>query len=392
MTVTIDLGRLRAIATRSIEVIVTNQDASGAYLASPSFPVYRFSWLRDGAFIADAMSRAGQIASAEAFFKWCAKVVLDRRDRIESLIARGQAHQPIDPKEFLHARFTVAGEESGQDWTNFQLDGYGAWVWALDAHLKRHGRPVAPFLEGAALSTRYVAAFWCYPSYDWWEEHLNERHSSTLAALYAGLAAAATWEEVGGNERETVATAAAAIRDTVRADAASLGHLAKWLGADDVDASLLAAGVPFGLVTPDDPLMTATVDAIESALVVDRGVHRYLKDTYYGGGRWLLLAALLGWHYTRVGRTDLAWAELTWVAQQATALGDLPEQVLDGVLNAAWVDEWVARWGPVATPLLWSHAMFLTLALELGAVHLSDLAVSPTIATPMADPAMPLRS
>ena len=29
-------------------------------------------------------------------------------------------------------------------------------------------------------------------------------------------------------------------------------------------------------------------------------------------------------------------------------------------------DEWVARWGPPPSPLLWSHAMFLDLALALG--------------------------
>ncbi len=27
---------------------------------------------------------------------------------------------------------------------------------------------------------------------------------------------------------------------------------------------------------------------------------------------------------------------------------------------------WIDRWGPVATPLLWSHAMVLRLGLELG--------------------------
>jgi hypothetical protein len=46
----------------------------------------------------------------------------------------------------------------------------------------------------------------------------------------------------------------------------------------------------------------------------------------------------------------------------------MPEQV-DGCLFAPDARlEWLDRWGPVATPLLWSHAMFLTLALELGAV------------------------
>ena len=381
MTVKADLDRLRAIAARSIDVITANQDASGAYVASPNLRVYRFSWLRDGAFIADAMSRAGQITSAEAFFGWCAKVVCDRGDRIESLVARGQAEEPIAATEFLHTRFTVAGEESGEEWPVFQPDGYGTWLWALDEHRRRHDRTVAPYLNGALLSARYVAAFWDHPSYDWWEEHFAERHTSTLAALYAGLAAVASWEGIAAGERTAFATAAATIRDTVRADARRVGHLPKWLGGDNVDGSLLAAGVPFGLVTADDPLMTATVEAVEAALVVDGGVYRYLEDTYYGGGQWLLLAAFLGWHHATLGRTDEAWAALTWIARQATANGDLPEQVLGQALAPARVDEWVSRWGPVATPLLWSHAMFLTLALELGAVSSRDLGDSSVGAT-----------
>ncbi len=374
MTPDTDIAHLRAIAARSIQVITDNQHAGGAYLASPNFPVYRFSWLRDGAFIADAMSRAGRIASAEAFFGWCAKVVQDRADRIEMLVARRRAGKPINAGEFLHARFTVTGEETGAEWADFQLDGYGAWLWALDAHRGRHGRTIERYLDGAALSARYVAAFWNDPSYDWWEEHPRERHSSTLAAVYAGLAAAASWDGISDNDRDAFARTSLVIRDTVRADAQRLGHLSKWLGGDNVDGSLLAAGVPFGVVAPDDPLMIATVEAVEAALVIDRGVHRYLGDTYYGGGRWLLLAAFLGWNRASVGRTDDALAELAWIARQAAPNGDLPEQVLDRVLAPAMIDDWMLRWGPVATPLLWSHAMYLTLALELRVVTPQDLA------------------
>jgi GH15 family glucan-1,4-alpha-glucosidase len=95
-------------------------------------------------------------------------------------------------------------------------------------------------------------------------------------------------------------------------------------------------------------------------------VHRYLEDTYYGGGEWLLLSALLGWHYASVGRLDAARAQLAWILEHATQDGDLPEQVADHLLAPGARQKWIDRWGPVATPLLWSHAMFLTLALELG--------------------------
>jgi len=47
------------------------------------------------------------------------------------------------------------------------------------------------------------------------------------------------------------------------------------------------------------------------------------------------------------------------VRAQARDNGDLPEQVTGASQFAAEVEPWLERWGPVATPLLWSHAMFL---------------------------------
>ena len=38
--------QLVAEAQRAVEIIKVNQDAGGAYLASPAFPVYRYSWFR----------------------------------------------------------------------------------------------------------------------------------------------------------------------------------------------------------------------------------------------------------------------------------------------------------------------------------------------------------
>ena len=363
--------RLRALAEHCLEVIGANQAPTGAYLASPSFPVYRYSWLRDGAFIADAMSRAGRVESADAFFRWCDRVIVARAGRIESLIERHAAGIPIAVPEFLPTRYTIDGAESGDDWTNFQLDGYGAWLWALVEHARRHERPLVA-LEGALLSARYITAFWDHPSYDWWEEYPDQRHCSTLAAIGGGLAALAAQTEVPASDRDTFTKVVTEIRACLVDEAAALRHLPKWLGGGAaVDASLVAVATPFDLLSPGDPIMAATLAHIERELVHDGGVHRYADDTYYGGGEWLLLAGLLGWHYSRLGRLGDARRELVWIADHATPGGDLPEQADEHLLAPVARDGWLRRWGPVATPLLWSHAMYLTLALELGVLESS---------------------
>ena len=222
----------RRLISRSIEIIRDGQAATGAYLASPTFPTYQFSWFRDGAFIADAMSRVGEIASAESFFGWCARILTDRRDVVLDLVARGgRSVEDVAPTEHLHTRYTVDGRESGQDWQDFQLDGYGAWLWALDEHARRHDRPRYPFLEGAELTVAYLCAFWSSPSYDWWEENGELRHPSSLAPIRAGLLAAASWPELDPALAERARTAAAEIEALVAAEGVHDGHLTKWLGS-----------------------------------------------------------------------------------------------------------------------------------------------------------------
>ncbi len=60
-----------------------------------------------------------------------------------------------------------------------------------------------------------------------------------------------------------------------------------------------------------------------------------------------------------------ARACLDWIAAHATPGGELPEQSQDHLLAPAMLEPWVEKWGAPPSPLLWAHAMFLTLAHEL---------------------------
>lgn len=363
-----EFDRMIHLAGRSVAVIEENQTSSGAYLASPTFSVYGYSWFRDGTFIAEAMSRAGRPDSAEAFFTWCSRVIVGHGAKIDGLIARSRAGVAIGIEEQLHARYAADGSESKDQWTNFQLDGYGAWLWALAAHVQRHGDDPERYCDGVALCVRYLCEFWREPCYDCWEENAEQRHISTLAAVFAGLEAASGWKMLSVGLRERAVEIAASIRKLVLQDGVRDGALVKWLGGEAIDASLLCCGVPFGLVPAAGPVMSNTVRKIEDHLA-HGGVHRYLGDSYFGGGEWVLLAAWLGWHYALTGRRDAALRQLEWVSDQANSAGELPEQVSKHLLQPEAFDEWTARWGPVATPLVWSHAMYLILALELGVVE-----------------------
>ncbi|MGH6945125.1 MAG: glycoside hydrolase family 15 protein, partial [Geminicoccaceae bacterium] len=144
------------------------------------------------------------------------------------------------------------------------------------------------------------------------------------------------------------------------------GAFTKHEGAGTVDANLLFLAVPEAVVPLDEPLFGRTLARIEGELV-HGGVHRYRADSFYGGGEWIVLTGFLGWCYARLGRRADAERCLAWIADQADPQGHLPEQVPHCLYDPAMLPVWERRWGRVATPLLWSHAMYLILADELSA-------------------------
>ena len=140
------------------------------------------------------------------------------------------------------------------------------------------------------------------------------------------------------------------------------------------EASLIGVATPYNLFDPDDPIMQATINHIENDLHrPNGGVYRYLADTYYGGGEWVILAAWLGWHYARCGKMARARDLLGWIESIVDANGHLPEQVSTNLLFPARFAEWETRWGPIARPLLWSHAMVLILYEAIGRNQEGDL-------------------
>jgi GH15 family glucan-1,4-alpha-glucosidase len=344
---------------RSIEIILENQTPSGAYVASPHFPTYHYCWFRDGSFSAYAMDLAGEHQSAARFHDWAARIVLTRAEVIQRAISRAQPNQPPVPEDQLHTRYTLEGEDgTREEWPNYQLDGLGTWLWALNEHLQGASRAVPQaWLKAAQLAGQYLQSLWRTPCYDCWEEFPDDIHPYTLASIYAGLKALS---HLDGRERgETLSD----LRDFLFQNAVYDGYFVKKVGSYTVDASLLGLAVPYQMV--DDPRYQATLQRIEASLVRGGGVHRYPTDTYYGGGEWLLLAGWLGWVYARQGQNEKVAQLAQWMEDNADQDGALPEQVPATLNDPNYYQPWLRRWGPSAHPLLWSHAKYIILRKEL---------------------------
>jgi GH15 family glucan-1,4-alpha-glucosidase len=251
------------------------------------------------------MSRTGETASAERFFDWCAGIV------------RANPAGPWDSRYRLDgSRDPVAW------WPHRQFDGLALWVWAMRAHVVRHGIE-SRWDDAADATSAFLANHWQEPCHDWWEEREGV-HAVTLGCIWAALG------------DDAIATAARERCEQERVDGSH--------------AFLVVLGLA------DEHVL----ERVERTL----GYHRHADDEYYGGGEWPVVAGLVGWARVTLGRD--AASQRDWIEAAADAGGALPEQTGE-LLRPDCYTEWVERWGPPASPLLWSHALYLILADVAGA-------------------------
>ncbi|MHB8296623.1 MAG: glycoside hydrolase family 15 protein, partial [Acidimicrobiales bacterium] len=171
------------LADRSIEVLLAGQAPTGAFIAAPDFEPYSYAWLRDGTFCAYALDLYGRHDEAAAFYTWVAKTLEPLAGRVDDLVQRAGAGKEIPAGDFLPTRFTLEGDALDDGWPNFQLDGYGTWLWGLGEHVRlaRDDRAWDGAGGAVELTCRYLEAFATHACYDCWEEGGDRVHTSTLA-------------------------------------------------------------------------------------------------------------------------------------------------------------------------------------------------------------------
>jgi len=369
----------------SLFVMRTHVDQGGAIIASSDSQVaensrdhYAYLWPRDGALIAEAFDRAGYPSIAQRFFDFAGRL----------LKREGYFLHKYNPDRTLASSWHPWLDLRGEKVLPIQEDETGLVVWALWRHFERYGdveevQPLYhPFVVRAAdfmAGYRDAATGLPLPSWDLWEERRGVL-TFTAAAVWAGLDAAARFAEVFGDEALALRYGRAA--DEVRRgilehlwDERS-GRFLRMIVPPDPrngtaperdatpDSSLF--GLHFlGVLDEDDPRLVATLEAVVDALTVRTevgGLARYRGDYYHAvthdwdrvpGNPWFIAQC---WHARwRIARArsreelEAALEPLLWVARRATRSGLLPEQLHPFTGEPLSV-----------TPLVWSHAAFVT--------------------------------
>ena len=167
------------------------------------------------------------------------------------------------------------------------------------------GCRLARWRAGIDVAVDYLVAFWDRPCYDWWEEHVEHRHVSTLGAIRGGLVAVADLLD----RRTAAAALEVAGRDPCARVGRGRGMTGTWPSGSGRPRSTdrcRRASCRSDWLPPARRLPATTLAAVAADLDVDGGVHRFTADVFYGGGQWMLLSALLGWNLAARRRTSTA--------------------------------------------------------------------------------------
>lgn len=344
---------------KSIELIISNQSSTGAFIAGPGYDTYNYSWFRDGSYIAHSMDHVGKYQVSEDFHIWVSKTILKHKENILKGIENRKNLISVSSEYLIDTRYVIDGRKGSIYWENFQLDGLGTWLWALGNHLSMSKRKLTKEEnEAAKIVNDYLYAHWFMPCFDCWEEHSEYNHIYTLGSIYAGLKEAQNFLETKNKNLLEK------IKKRILMLGVSNDHLTKFEGTDLVDSSLLALFTSYRIFDPSSEIASNTVRMIEKELLRENGLHRYKKDTYYGGGLWILLTAWLGLYYSKKKDKDRVKGIINWISEHADSAGRLPEQLKTHVWQPDFVPKWEKKWGQSAPFLLWSHAKYILLYKE----------------------------
>lgn len=364
---------------RSLLIIRSQIDRGGAIIAANDHDVtdratdhYSYLWPRDGAFVANALDRAGYGDIAQNFFELCARIVdkggyFLQKYNPDGTVGSGwhaywDTHRkkplmPIQEDETALVLWALwEHSEAGAD-MEFGHELYRDLIVKCADFMTDHRDPLTGLPK---------------PSWNLWEDRRGV-HTFTCATVVAGLRAASRFARAFDDDEraERYENAAVEIVGAMREHLYSkqLGRFLRSLqvGDDDVlipdpivDASLFGVFY-FRCFEIDDPAVTGTMQAIEDTLTNRTefgGVARFENDGYMrvsdatSGNSWFICTLWVAeYHIVRAKvLTDLArpLEMLQWTVDRALPSGVLAEQVdpLTGEELSV-------------SPLTWSHSTYV---------------------------------
>ncbi len=324
---------------------LVSQDLGGVVAAPTLEPDYRYVWSRDGTYVAYALDRCGYTNDAGGFYAWC-------KDAQE-------------PDGGWYQRYHVE-KTPGPSWGE-QEDQCATILWGIGQHYTlTHDEDflsdIWPTVRRGVdhlLSKRDAETGLVGPTFDLWEEK-KALHTYTNAACCAALRESSRLADVLGHKDLSVSWAkeGKVLQDSITA------HL--WDGAShrfrksvnpldsSIDTAILGLTYPFAILEADDPRILSTSRQIEDAFkFASEGLGRYPGDLYHGGNPWFITTLWMALYQCQLRNYGKARVLIDWCTKHVDELQLFSEQVHKDTGE------------PIsASPLAWSHAMFILSILD----------------------------
>ncbi len=365
-------GRWAPLVRRSMLVLkLMVYEPTGAIVAAPTTSLpevprgqknwdYRFSWLRDSAYVLSAFHRCGYTREERMYRHWIIRRLRGHTLDLESLQimygVEGDAELKEDVLPHLMGYEGAAPVRSGNAaYSQFQLDVYGSVIDALHFSYHRPEDMNDDIWRTVESIANFVAANWERPDSGIWERREMERryvysHIMAWVAMDRAVKIARRW----GNRRR--AEMWAEVRDRIYNRALTegfdkeLGSFVQFYGGKEVDGSLLITPL-VGFLRGANPLFEGTLERIRRDLGDGVLVRRFKEDGPVEGA-FLMLSFWMVEGLADAGRLEEAIAlfeELTSYANHLglfaemvdpktrTFLGNFPQAFTHmALVNAAW--------------------------------------------------------
>lgn len=314
---------------------------SGAIVAAPTTSLpeivgearnwdYRYAWVRDSAFAAEALILSGFMPEARRILDFLFERVDKRLDRFRYSLYRVEGPpMPIEEEQldWLSGNGSKPVRIGNAAYGQLQMDTEGEFLDVVHRYITESGDLTYASRNWRTIEriAMFTSRAWRRSSMDIWEERWRSRRHfvHTKAMEWVAVDRAARIGRLIGKDTSEFSDLADEIRANIMKN--GLSHdkkgFTKIYGSNEVDSSLLTLPL-YSFIEARDPLFTNTLARIEAELGAGDGfLIRYRRDGYgYLQHPFLLLSSWLARVYIRLGNKKRARQILERLTNSSTPL------------------------------------------------------------------------